>query len=218
MKIPQVLTIFFLATTALGVEAGLLSLAHWQKNRYHQRLSEQAEFSLRPPVTVSGEFDNAATVALTNQPDPQNPEAGRGWRILTPLQTASGTLVVDRGYTLPRIAPDGTPDFSFIHTTNATVSGVFQPYPQRRGVLQGPDVTTHPKLLAFLNPARIVSQTSGVYLIARTPSAQGVTAVPPPLAAPTKHLSYALQWLGLAIAFPLMCLFAALKGRRAYPR
>ncbi len=195
-----------------------MSLSNWQKNRYHQRLTEQAEFSARPPVTVSGEFDNAASVALTNQPDPTNPEAERGWRILTPLHTASGTLVIDRGYIQPYIKPDGSPDFSFLTTTTSTVSGVFQTYPQRRGVLHGPDITTHPKLLAFLNPALIVSDTAPHYLIARTPSAQGVVAVPPPLAAPAKHLSYALQWLGLAIAFPIMCGFAWVKSRRVRQR
>ena len=218
MKIRQVLTIFFLSTTALGIESGLLMLANWQNNRYQQRLTEQAEFSARPSVTVTGTFDNAASVALTNQPDPLNPEAGRGWRILTPLHTPSGTLVIDRGYTLPHLNADGSPNFSFLTTTNATVSGVFQSYPQRRGILHGPDVTTHPKLLAFLNPALIVSATTPHYLIARTPSAQGVIAVPPPLAAPTKHLSYAMQWLGLAIAFPILCLLSWVKNRRARQR
>lgn len=223
MKIRQVLSIFFLFAMAMAVESGLLVLAGWQANRYHQRLAQQAEFSARPSITVSGTFLNTATVALTNQPHPLKPEAERGWRILTPLITASGTLIVDRGYTAPHLNPEGSPDFTFLTQTSATVAGVFQPFPQRHGILRGPDTTTHPKLLAYLNPSLITSDTLGTtYLIARTPTAQYVTAVPPPLPAPTKHLSYAMQWLGLAIAFPVMCILAwarnRTKGRRARPR
>lgn len=219
MKIRQVLTIFFLSATALGVEAGLLALSNWQAGRYRQRLDEQTAFAARPATTVTGVFNNAATVALTNQPNPLKPESELGWRILTPLHTASGTVIIDRGYTAPRINANGSPNFTFLTQTSATVSGVVQPYPQRRGILHGPDVTTHPRLLAFLNPVLITSDTLGsTYLIARTPTSSAVLAVPPPLPAPTKHLSYALQWLGLAIAFPLMCLVAFLKSRRARPR
>ncbi len=219
MKMRRVLTIFFLMLGALGVEAGLLTLSNWQKNRYHQRLNEQSAFTARPPATMSGVFDNAATTALTNQPHPQNPEAERGWRILTPLRTASGTVVIDRGYTAPHLNPDGSPNFTFLTQPSATITGVLQPYPQRRGILRGPDVTTHPRLLAFLNPSLITSDTlRPEYLIARTPTAEGVLAVPPPLPAPTKHLSYALQWLGLAVAFPVMCLLTWIKSRRARPR
>jgi cytochrome oxidase assembly protein ShyY1 len=215
MKIRQVLPIFFLIALACAIETGLLTLANWQKKRYFQRLNEQTEFANRPSQTFSGVFDNAATFALTNQPDPVNPEVNRGWRILTPMHTPSGTLIVDRGFTMPHMHADNQPDFAFLTTTDETVSGVLQPFPQRRGILRGPDTTTHSRLLAFLNPALIISDTAPYYVIARTPTAQGVVAVPPPLAAPSKHLSYALQWLGLAIAFPLMCLFAGLKARRS---
>lgn len=214
MKIPSVLSIFFLILTASGVETGLLSLSNWQYNRYHQRLNEQATFSARPATTVSGTFLPEATFALTNQPNPLNPEAEVGWRILTPLQTASGTLLVDRGYMRPALNPDGTPNFSPATPVTDTVDGVLQPFPVRRGVLRGPDTTTHPRLLAFLNPSLIISETTTTYLIARSSTSPNLVAVPPPLPSPDRHLSYALQWLGLAIAFPLMCLFAYLKSRR----
>ncbi|PZP40682.1 MAG: hypothetical protein DI585_00200 [Pseudomonas fluorescens] len=208
MKIPYVPTIFFLSVLALAVEAGLLSLAHWQWNRYHQRLALQAEVAARLPVALTGEWLPAHTYALTNQPNPLNPESDLGWRILTPLRTASGTIIVDRGFTHPRFKPNQGPDFaSFKPTeTSATLTGYLQPFPQRKGWLQGPDVTTHPRLLAYLNPALIISDTQPVYLITRTATSPELTAVPPPLPAPTKHLSYALQWLGMAIAFPILCL------------
>lgn len=218
MKIPGVPTLFFLVPLALGVEAGLLSLANWQYHRYHQRLTEQSTFASRPTVTLKGTFYPEQTFALTNQPNPLNPEAEVGWRILTPLETPSGTMIIDRGYMPPALNPDGTPNFSPATPTEDEVTGVLLPFPTRKGWLQGPDTTTHPNLLVFLNPNLITSITQTHYLVARTSTSPNLTAVPPPLPAPTRHLSYALQWLGMALAFPVLCLFGWLKNRRAYPR
>lgn len=217
MKKHRCVRIVPLLLLALGVEAGLLTLANWQYNRYQQRLAEQTAFVARPSQTLSGTWLPAQTFALTNQPNPTNPEAEIGWRILTPLLTPSGTILIDRGYATPRQTSDNQPNFAaFIPTTaSATLAGVWQPFPQRKGWLQGPDTTTHPRLLAFLNPALIVSDTQPAYLLSRTPTSENLLAVPPPLPAPTRHLSYALQWLGMALAFPLLCGFAYLKNRRA---
>lgn len=214
MKIPRVPALFFLLPLAVGVEAGLLTLANWQNHRYHQRIAEQSEFTARPSVTLIGTFLPAQTFALTNQPNPLNPEAEVGWRILTPLQTASGTVIIDRGYMQPTLNTDNTPNFGPATPTEDEVSGILAPFPTRKGWLQGPDTTTHPNLLAFLNPALITSETTTTYLIARTSTSPNLTAVPPPLPAPTKHLSYALQWLGMAIAFPILCLVSYLNSRR----
>lgn len=217
MKKHRFVRIVPLLALAIAIEAGLLTLANWQRTRYHQRLTEQTEFAARPSQTLGGTWLPEATFALTNQPNPTNPEAAIGWRILTPMVTSSGTLVIDRGYATPRFHPDNSPDFSHVHptATSATLAGVWQPFPQRKGVLRGPDTTTHPRLLAFLNPSLIISKTQPAYFVSRTPSSGAILAVPPPLPAPTKHLSYALQWLGMALAFPLLCLFAYLKSRRA---
>lgn len=214
MKNSKVLPGIFLSVAALGVEAGLLSLAHWQWNRYQQREAALAEFAARPSVTVQGEFLLDQTFALTNQPNPLNPEAEVGWRILTPLRTASGTLIVDRGYMPPVLNADGSPNFGPATPVADTVSGVVQPYPQRKGWLRGPDTTTHPRLLAFLNPQLMVSETAPTYLIARTVTSPNLVAVPPPLPTPSRHLSYALQWLGMALAFPVLCVIGWRKNRR----
>lgn len=216
MKNRQIVRIVPLLLLAGGVEVGLLTLANWQKTRYHQRLSEQAAFAVRPSVTLTGTWLPEATFALTNQPHPRAPEAELGWRILTPLRTPSGTVIIDRGYATPRYHADRSPDFSALNpeAIPVTLSGVTQPFPQRKGWLQGPDTTTHPRLLAFLNPELIVSDTQPEYLISRTPTSAQILAVPPPLPAPTKHLSYAFQWLGMALAFPLLCAVAFVKNRR----
>lgn len=217
MKKHRFVRIVPLLFLACGVEAGLLALANWQRTRYHQRLTEQAEFAARPAQTLAGTWVPGQTFALTNQPHPHNPERELGWRILTPFATPSGTVVIDRGYATPRYKADLSPDFSHLApTANTTaLAGVWQPFPQRKGWLHGPDTTTHPRLLAFLNPSLMVSDTQPAYFLSRTATSDAVLTAPPPLPAPTKHLSYALQWLGMALAFPLLCLFAYLKSRRA---
>lgn len=208
-----------LVLVSLAVEAGLLSLANWQHHRYLQRLAEQAAFNALPSRTVSGTFDNAHTVALTNQPNPLNPDAETGWRILTPLTSGSQTMVIDRGWAPPVLNADGSPNFSPFNTSATTVSGLYQPFPRRHGWLKGPDTTTDPKLLAFLNPVLVSSATTmPVYLVARTSTSPNLHANPPPLASPQRHLSYMLQWLGMALAFPVLCLYAFLKNRRPAPR
>lgn len=204
-----------LGAVSLGVEAGLLSLANWQHHRYLQRVHEQAAFAALPTRDFSGTFDNSHTVALTNQPNPLNPEAEVGWRILTPLTSGSQTMIVDRGWVAETLNPDGTPNFTPFETSATTVSGLYQLFPQRHGWLKGPDTTTNPKLLAFLNPVLISSATTiPVYLVARSSTAPGLIANPPPLASPQRHLSYMLQWLGMAIAFPILCVYAFFKNRR----
>ena len=68
-------------------------------------------------------------------------------------------------------------------------------------------MTTDNRVLAFLNPARMGVDAGKVYLQLTVPlggqSAAVVTA-PPPAPNPMRHLSYALQWLGMAIAFVVL--------------
>lgn len=207
----------FLCFVSLLIEALLLVLANWQWGRYHQRLAEQALLATRPPVLLNGLFQNEKTVALTNQPNPANPEEQVGWRILTPFKTTAGTVIIDRGWSSPHFQADGiTPNFTPFTTSSSQVKGVPQSFPVRKGWLKGPDTTTHPRLLAFLNPQRITSQTTGrTYVIAQKETGgEGLTPALPPVPAPLRHLSYALQWLGMALVFPLLCLGLILKNRR----
>lgn len=215
MKFRKFLNLAILLLLAVGVEAGLLALAHWQFHRYHQRLNAIHAFAVLPPVTLHGTFANAQTVALVNQPNPSDPDAPTGWRILTPLNTESGTVIVDRGWAPPAADPNtGAPHFTSFATSATQVGGVWQPFPHRRGWLRGPDTTTSPRLLLFLNPARIVSESAPQYLVAATPTAAAITPVPPPLTSPLRHLSYMWQWLGMAVAFPLLCWSVLRKKKR----
>jgi cytochrome oxidase assembly protein ShyY1 len=211
----KVWRVALLGSALLAAETGLLALAHWQWQRYHQRLAQVAEFQSRPPQTLSGTWQ-AQVVALTNQPSPLNPEQTTGWRVFSPILTSAGVVVVDRGFTPSPSQPIATAMAALTPAAvSVTLQGVWQPFPQRRGWLRGPDVTTHPQLLAFLNPALLTSTSVGPnYFIASTQSHPQLQPSPPPLPNPQRHLSYALQWLGMALALPMLALSAWLKARR----
>jgi cytochrome oxidase assembly protein ShyY1 len=200
-------TILLLAL-ALLVEASLLSLAHWQWRRYHQRLNEQAEAAARPPAVLAGRY-LPQVAALVQQPNPQNPEES-GWRMLALLQASGSLVVVDRGYALPRWQPNGSPDFTGLQPPPGPqqLAGVWVPIPTRKGWLRGPDTTTSPQLLAFLNPAVLTSQTvlPQQFILTRAETLATVpTPSAPPTANPLRHLSYMIQWLLMAAVFPLLC-------------
>lgn len=194
----------FLWSLVIGAEASLLALAHWQYTRMEEKQAELAAVSNRPQVTLHGAWENDATTVLDNQPDPENADRV-GWRILTPLYTEHGVVVVDRGW-VP-LPPDRTaaPETkSYIPTTD-TVTGVEVAFPTRKGWLKGPDTTTHPRILAWLNPALVTSATvGGTYLQATQTTSPHIKAMPPVTAHPEKHASYALQWLTMALIFPVL--------------
>lgn len=198
---------------ALTGEAALLGLAHWQYARMQERDAQAAALAARLPVQVAGEWRPDQTVALDNQPAPDG--SGRiGWRILTPLALEDSTVIVDRGWVpLPRDRT-AVPDFTAVAPAINVLSGVLAPYPVRKGILGGPDTTTNPKVLAWLNPALITDVPVGQeYLQATTPTSPGLMAVPPPPPDGQQNAAYALQWLVMALAWAL-CWVAALRTRR----
>lgn len=198
---------------ALAGEAALLGLAHWQYTRMQERDAYAAVVAARLPVEVMGEWRPAQTVALDNQPAPDG--SGRiGWRIFTPLALEDSTVIVDRGW-IP-LPPDRTalPSFDALSPTTNTLKGVLAPYPVRKGLLPGPDTTTNPKVLAWLNPALITSVPLGKeYLQATTATAPGLMAAPPLPPDGRQNASYAIQWLVMALAWAV-CWLAVLRTRR----
>lgn len=199
---------YLLVLTALGIEAALLGLAHWQYGRMLEKQNLAVAEAVRPSLTLAGVWDTAATTALDNQPNPTD-EGQVGWRIFTPLVTSTSVVIVDRGWA--PFPPDRTapPNFASVMPTTNHVNGVWAAFPTRQGWLQGPDTTTHPRILAWLNPTRITSATvAPMYVQATTPTAQGLAAQHLPLTGKAnRHASYALQWLVMALIFPVLALW-----------
>lgn len=207
----------FLLVAALGVQAALLTLATWQYHRYQQRTLAIAQAEEQPLTIIQGQFLNANTVALDNQPNPADPTQ-IGWRILTPFQTAGALIIVDRGWSRPLLA-NGVPHFTPFATSVTTISGILQPIKTPSGWLKGPATTTHPQLLTLVSPSLIISQTTAASLLAISTPTNGVAIPQPaPLANPIQNLSYTVQWLAMAAIFPILCFAAWKKSRAKGPR
>lgn len=193
----------------VGVEGGFLLAARWQANRYASAVEENTR--PRPQQNLSGQFIPSATTVLDNQPNPAHPSR-IGWRVLVPFQTASETLLVDRGWhPAPADRTAFPPEISHL-TSSAPISltVTLHPFPAQKGWLKGPATAAHPRILARMSPAPIpvvVSTTHYAYEIAENTQL-------PPLRNPAMHRSYMLQWLGLAIAFPLWVGWHVIRRRR----
>jgi cytochrome oxidase assembly protein ShyY1 len=213
----------FLYLLAACIEVALLSLSHWQVNRYHQRIAEHAARAAAPRAHLVGPVVSYAF--LTNQPKPGadlvGGEAGGsttvGRRLIAVIQTPQGQRIADLGWQPNPPDPTAAPDFDAFPKTNVEVTGLQMPLPTRRGWLQGPLTTTHPQLLAFLAPEALTSATVPQDYLAATstsPTLPNILSIPPALKSPLTHASYALQWLVMAIAFPVL-LFFAIRRRRS---
>lgn len=201
-------------------EAALLALAHWQWQRYQQKLALEVAQASLPPATLPIQTYQPTQAFLTQQPAPGT---GRlGWRLIAVAHTSTTAVIIDRGWQPPQPVgqPTSVPDFSALTppTSPTTLSGHWQPLPTRKGWLKGPDTTTHPQLLAFLNPARLTSATVlPEYFQLTQADATSTTLLLGPSAPPfppQRHLAYAIQWLVMALTLPLLVFGAVWATRR----
>src|SRR4051812_46147089 len=103
-------------TTALAIEAALLSLAHWQYNRYSQRIAEQTARAAAPKDHLTGTPLKYAY--LTNQPNPNGDESSQpGRRLIALMQPTSGQQLADLGWQPNPLVSTAAPDFSAYPTT-----------------------------------------------------------------------------------------------------
>lgn len=204
---------FILLLFAVAVEISLLSLAQWQ----WRRMEEKQQHASQPVVgvTLAGTWDNARSVVLDNQPQPNVPATDTpavGWRLLTPLNTSAGVVIVDRGWLpLPTDRMQANLE-AFTQTGIITITGQQAEFPKRKGWLGGPTTTTAPTILAFLDATAITpSPTAPTYVqaVATSPTQPApVLTVPPARPLGVNHFAYAVQWAFMAAIFPLLCFFA----------
>ena len=202
-------SLIFLILCIVCTEFALVSLGVWQFHRWQQRVQEQENRAHSTRLSVTGIYQTSLTVALDNQPHPTQPDL-IGWRLLTPLQTVSTVVIVDRGW-LP-LPPDrtATPTFAGLNPPagSVKVTGIPLPVSPRKGWLKGPDTTTSNRVLARLNPALITPQGSSTTTVLQSivPDNPRLLAMPSPTPNPLRHLSYMIQWLTMAALFPVLCL------------
>lgn len=139
-----------------------------------------------------------------------------GYRVITPLQTTLGRVLVDRGWVaaparrdvLPAIAVDGG---------ERTLSGRLDELPRAGIALQAPDTQEWPRRLSYPDHATIERALgspvdAGLVLLDASEDDGYVRDWHPGGLPPERHFGYAVQWYGLA--FTLLVIFLTVNLKR----
>lgn len=216
----------------LGV-AVFVSLGAWQFERSSERRAELEAFasaSAEPPVSglhkvpaggqhlrvrVAGRYRSDRQILLDNMTH----EGARGYHVLTPLHTAEGAVLVNRGFVAGHADRSQLPDIA-VGEQQRDISAMAAPYFRRGMLLENASAGES-------WPRRLVYPTAGELrelLDAGLPDYQllldpaqpdGYIRVWRPYGlAPERHLAYAVQWYGLAAAAVGIWLAITLKRRR----
>ena len=232
-----------LALTLLVI-AVCLNLAWWQWQRAGEKrewLADQAEKAQAAPVSlaealrlddpqhrpvrVRGALDNRRSVLLDNR----TYQGVAGYFLLTPLRTDQGQWVlINRGW-LPRGADRARlPEVPRVEGPVALTGNVYQPSSQTLVLKDTPLPENQWPLRVQKVDFAAIGHRLGVELapfeirVAPDQPLGGTAALPRPwqditaVMSPERHLAYALQWLGLAVAALIMYLIARLRGRRRH--
>ncbi|GGW91156.1 SURF1 family protein [Alteromonas halophila] len=197
----------------------MTSLGFWQLDRMEQKQQRLASITQKQAqgpvdfsqvinmpdprdidVTVSGIPDTSAIMLLDNQIHQGKP----GYDVLIPVQTDFGWLLVNYGWVAAPRYRDELPDLDVASEVQRFKGVITRPgdNPMIREtateashfplVIQKPDTDTLGELLNRQFRPHILELT--------TPDAQYVREWEPVVMSPEKHLGYAIQWFGLALA------------------
>ena len=214
----------------LGVGA-LAGLGTWQLGRADQKRALVAAFAagngpaqplaLGAPVRYArvearGEYLVDRQFLLDNMT-----HAGQaGYRVLTPLLTPAGTvLLVDRGWLPPGAARERLPDVA-VAAGPRTVSGRLDELPRAGLHLQALPEPGWPRRISYPTRAeleRALGRPLYAHILLLDPSrADGyLRDWQPPGPTPERHLGYALQWYALALTLMVLFFFAHLTPRES---
>lgn len=163
------------------------------------------------PVTLSGELDDRHQLLVENQ----FYQHQVGYQVLTPLHLENGSVVmINRGW-----APQHTTNFN-IDKKQQTVKGfIWLPHQHVFSLGQAPKQNTWPKLI----PNSSWEQIQRAYTIEKlqpfmlmADAGQAFSYQPnyhPTTITPQKHMGYAIQWFGFAIA--LFIIFLVVNTHRS---
>ena len=204
-------------------------LGFWQLDRAAEKIAMQQAFDQpeafqpidaieRPdkfePLTASGRYDADHQVLIDNAI-----VANRlGYFVITPLDTDSGTVLVNRGW----VPKDGAvrPDV-VVATTTRTVHGKSSSLPQV-GIRPGPGFVgqqTWPRIAVWPTLDEVAQQLGRdvlpfVLLLEPDDTDGYVRQWRPQQAGPSKHYGYAFQWFAMASAVAGLLIWQLRRNRK----
>lgn len=228
---------FSIVLTVLGM-ALFIRLGFWQLDRAEQKqallaqyeVGQRSQVEITPQnadrlsryqrVRVSGHFDASHQILLDNMPS----HTGRpGYRVLTPLQSSAGWLLVDRGW-LPLGATRAIlPDIS-VSDAERNLTGTMDALPRAGLQLADPPFDASapwPRVLSFPAQSALEQQLGrklipGVLLLdASQPDGYERVWEAHLGFKPERHIGYAVQWFALASAAAIIFLLMGFRTKKA---
>lgn len=222
-----------LAGLALFVRLGF-----WQLDRAEQKQAlltqyeagQQTQIAITPEnadklsryqrVAVTGRYDPEHQVLLDNMPS----HAGRpGFRVLTPMQTAAGWLLVDRGWLPLGATRAELPDVS-VGDAERNITGTMDSLPVAGLKLASPPIDANalwPRVLSFPTQTDLEQQLGHDFI-------PGVLLLDPSHPdgyeriweahlgfKPERHIGYAVQWFALAAAAAAIFILMGFRTKKA---
>jgi surfeit locus 1 family protein len=229
--------LFGAVLTLLGM-ALFVKLGLWQLDRAELKqellaqyeIGQRSELAITPDnadslsryqrVSVSGRYDPAHQILLDNMPS----HAGRpGYRVLTPLQTPAGWILVDRGWLPLGASRSELPDVS-VNDAPRHLTGTIDALPRaglQLEITAGDSNAPWPRVLSFpqqpaLEQALDRKLIPGVLLLDAT-HPDGYERVWEAHLGfkPERHIGYAVQWFALAAAALAIFIILGFRKRAA---
>jgi surfeit locus 1 family protein len=230
-------SLFSVVLTAFGM-ALFIRLGFWQLDRAEQKeallaqyeVGQRSQLEITPQnadslsryqrVRVSGHFDASHQILLDNMPS----HTGRpGYRVLTPLQSTAGWLLVDRGWLPLGATRTILPDIS-VSDAARNLTGTMDALP--RAGLQLADTPLDasapwPRVLSFPAQSALEQQLGrklipGVLLLdASQPDGYERVWEAHLGFKPERHIGYAVQWFALAGAAAIIFLLMGFRTKKA---
>lgn len=225
------LTLFTVTLLPLLIYLGL-----WQLAREQEKRETQADYDLRAtqaPVAVeqidwqdvediawrrveaTGRYDTSRQFLLDNRIN----QSRVGYELITPFQTTSGLLLVNRGWIAQGADRQTLPDVS-VNDDEVVIQGtVYVPSGEIMvlGEEEPAGQTPWPRVMQSLDVEQmsaILGETTLPYSVRLDPGAPGLTQInwQPVTLSPETHRAYAVQWFFMAVV--LVILFLIFSFRR----
>lgn len=230
-------SLFGVVLTALGM-ALFVRLGFWQLDRAEQKqqllaqyaagqrtqiaiTSENADTLARyQRISITGRYDPAHQILLDNMPS----HAGRpGFRVLTPMQSSAGWLLVDRGWLPLGATRAELPDVS-VSAAERNITGTMDSLPRAGLTLESAPIEADapwPRVLSFPTQADLERQLGHALI-------PGVLLLDPSHPdgyeriweahlgfQPQRHIGYAVQWFALAAAAAIIFVLVGFRTKKA---